>query len=210
MAVTAQGRGAARTSRRGVVSFGRGHHVTLRVMGRQRRPDVARAGGDGHHFLLHKSRFPVGVPQGGSLCRSTVSPHGLSNPSTRDPQYGVATGLGVGAVQAVFKPRGRRCVRIWSMTDGCVMNATMREPPNATVKRRRRGGCPLLMRRSTGWTGRRSTPSPATSGAASTTRTSGRSATRSSDVGGCWRVRRGRKCVMPSSASVVVTSRNDA
>ena len=58
------------------------------------------------------------------------------------------------------------------MTDGCVMNATMREPPNATVKRRRRGGCPLLVRRSTGWTGRRSTPSPATSGAASIPRPS--------------------------------------
>ena len=69
------------------------------------------------------------------------------------------------------QPRGRRCGRIWSMTDGCVMNATMREPPNATVKRRRRGGCPLLVRRSTGWTGRRSTPSHATSGAASITRT---------------------------------------
>jgi len=27
------------------------------------------------------------------------------------------------------------------MTDGSVMHATMREPPNATVKRRRRGGC---------------------------------------------------------------------
>jgi len=69
------------------------------------------------------------------------------------------------------------------MTDGCVMNATMREPPNATVKRRRRGGCPLLVRRSTGWTGRRWTASPATSGAASTPRTSSRSSGRSSGGG---------------------------
>ena len=136
MAVTAQGRGAARTSRRGVVSFGRGHHVTLRVMGRQRRPDVARAGGDGHHFLLHKSRFPVGVPQGGSLCRSTVSPHGLSNPSTRDPQYGVATGW----ESAPF----RRCSTTWpAMREDLVDDRRLRDERDdahhAVVGRAREG-----------------------------------------------------------------------
>ena len=50
-------------------------------------------------------------------------------------------GVGIRRRSGGVQPRGRRCVRIWSMTDGSVMNATMREPPNATVKRRRRGGC---------------------------------------------------------------------